>query len=428
MLAVIGASHHEVDLAHLERLSASSGWDGALRDLAAKDGSPVAGLVWLDTCNRVEIYLDAVRFHDAVDEVVAAVAAGAGMTPEEASDLLRVRAGSQVATHLFQVAAGLDSMVVGEAEISGQVAAALRRAQAAGRVTPVLNLLFQSAAHVAKRVATRTDLGAAGRSVASVALDAAQDRLGPLPATEILLIGTGAYARVVAAALRERGCDRVTVYSTSGRQGAFAARRGLRAVREPELPELLVRCGLIVTCSGTGRTVLDPELVRSVLSRRENPLCIVDLALHQDVSPAVRRMRGVHVIDLHSAARGADHAPAEAVRTAEQEVLRAVATFETDLAARRLDPAVVALRDHVTVTVRRELDRLLSRVPPEVAPEVQRAAHRMTRSLLHTPTIRARMLARSGDGSDYLRALHTLFGIDVVGMAGGDGPAGDPRP
>jgi glutamyl-tRNA reductase len=115
------------------------------------------------------------------------------------------------------------------------------------------------------------------------------------------------------------------------------------------------------------------------------------------------------------------------VAAAEREVLEAVTEFEANLAARRLDPAVVALRDHVTGTVQREMERLLTRVPPEIAPELQRAAHRMTRSLLHTPTIRARMLARSGDGSDYLRALHTLFGIDVVGLPDGDGPAGDTR-
>jgi glutamyl-tRNA reductase len=414
VLVVIGASHHDVDLADLEKLSAPEELSGALRALVAQDGSPVDGFVCLTTCNRVEAYLDAARFHDAVDEVVAAVATATGIPADRVSDLLQVRAGSQVAAHLFQVASGLDSMVVGEAEISGQVAGALRRAQAAGDATPMLNRLFQSAAHLAKRVATDIDLGAAGRSVASVALDIAQDRLGPLAGRDVLLIGTGAYARVVASALAERGCERVSVFSASGRQARFAARRGLRAVREGDLPGLLARCDLVVTCSGTGHQALDPVLVRSALTGRDSALCMVDLALHQDVPDAVRQLPGVHVIDLRTAADAAGNAPAQAVRAAEQQVVQAVTAFEAELAARELDPAVVALRNHVTTAVRREMDRLLTRVPPEVAPEVERAAHRMTRSLLHTPTVQARMLARSGDAADYLRALHTLFGIDLA--------------
>jgi len=413
VLVVIGASHHDVDLADLEKLSAPEELSARLRDLAARDGAPITGFVMLTTCNRVEVYLDAARFHDGVDAVVDAVSAASGIPPARTSDLLQVRAGTQVAAHLFQVASGLDSMVVGEAEISGQVAAALRRAQGAGDVTPTLNLLFQSAAHLSKRVVTDIDLGAAGRSVASVALDVAQERLGPLDASEVLLIGTGAYARVVAASLHDRGCTRVSVYSASGRQTTFAARRGLRAVRERDLQEVLARCDLVVACSGTGRAALAPTLVESVLGRRDSALCVVDLALRQDVPQAVRRMPDVQIIDLRTAARAAGTAPAKSVRAAERAVVSAVTAFEAELAARQLDPAVVALRNHVTTAVRKEMDRLLTRVPPEVAPEVQRAAHRMARSLLHTPTVRARQLARSGDAADYLQALQTLFGIDL---------------
>jgi glutamyl-tRNA reductase len=420
VLAVIGASHHDLELADLERLSAGPELQAALRDLAGRPGSPVAGWVLLATCNRLEIYLDAVRFHDAIDDVVDAVATAARLPSSEVSGLLQVRAGSSVAAHLFGVASGLDSMVVGEAEISGQVSTALRHAQAAGSATPMLHLLFQSAARAAKRVATRTDLGAAGRSVATVALDVAERRVGPLSDTAVLLIGTGAYARVVAAALRDRNCTRVAVYSPSGRQAAFAARRGLRPVTSADLPQLLAGSGLVVSCSGTGVTVLDAGLVGAVLAERGRPLCVVDLALHQDVPPDVRELPGIDVIDLTTAALAAEGVSGTAVAAAAELVLQAVADFERDLAARRLDPAVIALREHVTGTVQRELDRLLSRVPPEVAAEVEHAAHRMTRSLLHTPTIRARMLARTGDETDYLRALHTLFGIDVPGAAEGE--------
>jgi glutamyl-tRNA reductase len=421
VLAVIGASHHDLELADLERLSAGPELQAALGELAGRPGSSVSGWVLLATCNRLEIYLDTVQFHDAIDDVVDLVATAARLPRSEVSGLLQVRAGSPVAAHLFGVAAGLDSMVVGEAEISGQVSAALRHAQAGGSATPVLHLLFQSAARAAKRIATHTELGAAGRSVATVALELAERRVGPLADTSVVLIGTGAYARVVAAALRDRNCFRVAVYSRSGRQAAFAARRGLRAVTTAELPRVLADSGLVVSCSGTGTTVLDAALVGPLLAERGRPLCVVDLALHQDVPTEVRQLAGIEVIDLTTtAALAAEGASGPAVSAAAELVLQAVSDFERDLAARRLEPAVIALREHVTGTVQRELARLLSRVPPEVAAEVEHAAHRMTRSLLHTPTIRARMLARSGDETDYLRALHTLFGIDVADAADDD--------
>ena len=425
MLAVLGASHHHLDLADLERLAAAPGLDAALQDLTRRPGSAVAGVVLLATCNRLEIYLDLRRFHDGVDAVVGAVAAASGWSTVEASDRLEVRAGSQVAPHLFRVAAGLESMVVGETQISGQVARALRRAHAVGCTTTVLHLLFQAAARTAKRVATRTELHAAGRSVATVALDAATGRVGPLSAARVLLIGTGAYARVVAAVLRDRGCPEVTVYSTSGRQEAFAAGRGLRAATQQDLPRRLAECDLVVACSGNGRTVLDVELVGGALAGRGRELWMLDLALQPDVPAEVRRLAGVHVIDLADAARLADGAPESVVRAAEDLVTRGAAAFEQELAERRLDPAVVALRNHVTRTVQRELERLLPRVPPDVAAEVTQAAHRMTRSLLHTPTVRARLLARSGDASDYLHAVQTLFGIDVARLAAGADAAAD---
>ena len=335
--------------------------------------------------------------------------------------MLQVRVGTPVAAHLFAVASGLDSMVVGEAEISGQVAAALRHAQAAGSVTPSLNLLFQSASRTAKRVASSTGLGAAGRSVASVALDVAETWVGHWDAATVLLIGTGSFARVVVAALRSRGCGQIRVFSASGRASAFATDRGLDPVGADQLESALVETDLVVTASGTGAAALSTSLLEPVLRRRgDRTLPIIDLALRPDVPVAVRGLRGVEVIDLHTAARRAG-GHAESVERAAAVVIESVSAFEDRLAVRSLDPAVIALRAHVETTVQRELDRLRARVSPEVAAEIDHAAHRMTRSLLHTPTVQARALARTGSGEDYVRALHTLFGIDVSSGPGRDG-------
>src|SRR6195952_885566 len=178
MLMVLGASHHDLELTQLEQLSArAESLNQSLHELAATDGSAVQGTVLLATCNRLEIYVDAERFHDAIDGVAERVAEAAGIAPAEAAGLLKVRVGAPVAAHLFTVASGLDSMVVGEAEISGQVSRALTAAHAAQTTTPVLHSLFQSAARTAKQVSARTGLGTAGRSVASVAIDIATAEL-----------------------------------------------------------------------------------------------------------------------------------------------------------------------------------------------------------------------------------------------------------
>ncbi len=415
MLMVLGASHHDLELTELDRLCA--GTDLLARELSAlvaEADSPVVGAVLLATCNRLEIYLDATRFHDAIDAVIDGVAKATGGTADEVGALLKVRVGAPVVAHLFTVASGLDSMVVGEAEISGQVSRSLRDAQAAAHTSPMLNSLFQTAARTAKRVAARTELGDAGRSIASVALDVAATSLGgSLDGSRALVIGTGAYARVVLAALRAHGCIDLLVYSPSGRAAAFAGSHHAVPVPADALPIALASADLVVSCSGTIGGLLDTDTVVPALAGRAGPLPIIDLALKPDVSEEVRALDGVRIIDLRTVAVQADPAHAGALTAAQDIVIDAVATFEQDLEVRKMDPAVVALRSHVSSAVERELARLRAKYDPEVAEDVALAMHRVTQSLLHTPTLRAQELARSGDSQDYLQALHTLFGIEI---------------
>ncbi len=434
MLIVLGASHHDLELTQLERLSASTDILGrAVAELSTAGGAAIAGSVVLATCNRLEIYVDAERFHDAIDAVTDQIALVAGIDRADVAGLLKVRVGAPVAAHLFTVASGLDSMVVGEVEISGQVSRALTAAHAAGTTTPVLHSLFQSAARTAKQVGTRTALGSAGRSVASVAIDLAADALPPaaetdavpagavrvgaesnrLASTTCLIIGTGAYARVVAAALRARGCTRLQVFSPSGRADSFAATHHAEIVQPEQFAEAVGKADLVVACSGTTGGVLDVRTVSAALAGREHPLQVVDLALHPDVSAGVRALTGVRVIDLHTVADGAAPEHREAVAAAQDVVIAAVAKFEDDQAIRTLDPAVVALRQHISVAVEKEMTRLRAKYDSEIAAEVELAMHRVTQSLLHTPTLRAKELARTGDGAGYLQALHTLFGIEL---------------
>ena len=433
MLTVLGASHHDLELTQLERLAArTEELSSGLAALSVREDSPVAGLVLVSTCNRLEIYLDAVRFHDAIDAVAEVVAETAGMRTEDVVALLKVRVGAPVAAHLFSVTAGLDSMVVGEAEIAGQVARAFRDAQTARTTSAPINLLFQAAARTAKRVATVTGLGAAGRSVASVALDIALaddaladngsdgvDRAGStlagstLAGARVLVIGTGAYARVVAAEVRARGCTDLAVFSPSGRAPTFAVRHEATVVLPDDLPAALIAADLVVTCSGASTPTLDEVLLKDVVAQRERPLPVIDLALRSDLSPGARTVPGVRLVDLYTVAEQADPAHREAVTDAQDVVIAAVSDFEDQLAQRRIDPAVVALRQHISAAVEKEVARLRAKYPADVASDVELALHRVTQSLLHTPTLRAKELARTGESADYVQALHTLFGIDI---------------
>ncbi len=356
------------------------------------------------TCNRVELYLDVTRFHDGIDVVTALLADVSGLP--EVAGAVKVQVGAPVAAHLFAVAAGLESMVVGEVEIAGQVSAALTAAQAAGTTTPVLNALFQTAARTAKQVTSTTSLGHAGRSIASVALDVSWP--APTPPSSALIIGTGAYARVAAAALRARGCATLQVFSPSGRSETFAARHDARPVTD--LAAAIAAADLVVTASGHGAVVTVP-LIQAARALTDRPLRIVDLSLHPDVAPGVAEMPGVQVTGLHAVTGQAG--PENELVAAQDVVIAAVARFEDEQNVRTLDPAVVALRQHIRGTVDHELDRLRGKYPAEVVEDVERALHRVTQSLLHTPTLRARELARTGDSADYLQALHTLFGIEI---------------
>jgi glutamyl-tRNA reductase len=414
MLMVLGASHHDLELTQLDRLTGDPVLlSHAVGELTAGPDSPITGAVVVATCNRLEIYLDAVRFHDAIDEVTGVVAEVTGTPADEVSGLLKVRVGAPVAAHLFTVASGLDSMVVGEAEIGGQIARAFRDAQLAGNASPAINLLFQSAARTAKQVTTDTGLGAAGRSIASVALDIVA-RSGELAGSRALVIGTGAYARVVAAELRTRGCADLSVFSPSGRAAGFSDRHRATPIAADGLVAAVTAADIVITCSGRASDVLGEELLATAVAGRDKPLPVVDLALHSDLSAAARTVPGIRVIDLHSVAEQANPTHLSAVTAAQDIVIAGVAAFEERMAVRRLDPAVVALRQHISGAVEKEMTRLRAKYSAEVAAEMELALHRVTQSLLHTPTLRAKELARTGDGAHYLQALHTLFGIDIT--------------
>ena len=411
VLVSLSASHHDLDLETLERLSV--GADGVARAVLT-GGRPVRGAVVLATCNRFEVYVDVVDAEElstAVDRVIETVEAASAADEDEVRGALRLRTGTDVARHLFAVAAGLDSMVVGEREIAGQVRRAFGQAQEHAAATRDLERLFANAARASRTVEAHAALGALGRSIVSVALDLAEARLPAWHQVRALLIGTGSYAGVTLAALRARGCQDAAVYSPSGRAEEFALARDVRAVPVDGLRAALAAADVVVACSGSLTPVLGVADLEAALSAR--PLVVVDLSLQRDVDPAVAGMPGVHLIDLATVRDQAPELRDEQVARATAIVETAAEQFEGALAERAIDHAVVAMREHVQAAVEAEIARLPAGDVP--AAQVERALRRLGATLLHTPSVRARDAARAGLVEEYLMALRLLHGIEPPG-------------
>ncbi|WP_144681469.1 glutamyl-tRNA reductase [Cellulosimicrobium sp. TH-20] len=423
-LLSLTASHHELDLDALERLSTGAHSIGGSA-VAACD--VITGAVVLATCNRFELYLDVdapldgTGVQHATEHVARMVAEASGVEVAEALASFRTRAGTEVAEHLFAVASGLDSMVVGEREIAGQVKRALETAHADGVTSSTLELLFQTASRTSKKVSTQTTLGGAGRSVVALGLDLAAAELPPWPQVRAVLIGTGSYAGASLAALRALGCDDVRVYSQSGRAEEFAAARGVEAVTD--LVAALEDADLVVSCSGArGRAdaarpgaerreqaiehVLDAAAVvrareRAAVRAGEEPVArptvVLDLALHRDVDPRVADVEGVLLYDLATLAAHSPSIASELVTQARTIVDEATRAFEETRLGRAADTAVVALLADAERRVALEVADVVALreadgdpVEPDEADEIARGVRRRVHADLHRAIVAAR--------------------------------------
>jgi len=411
-LALAGVSHLDVGFPELEQAGAHAvDLPSELLMQHAADGA-----VLLSTCNRIELYLE------AADPERAAARAGEllGAPLVGVADLARRlnrRSGDDVARHLFSVASGLESMVVGEAEIAGQVRAAIADARRDGTATARLDRLFGTASRVARQVTTTTGLGAAGRSVVSVALDLVEREHGPIAGRTVCLIGTGSFARISHAALRTRGAGELLLYSLSGRAARFAETHAGTVVAQSALADALAAVDLVVSCSGAPHPVIDRAALEQVVRSDGRTLPIVDLALTHDVEPEVRGLPGVRIIDLADVAVHAPPAHGDAVRRARSVVDQAVDSFDRVEAGRLADPAIVALREEIRRTMTRELERAERRHTAHTLLAVTGALDRFANELLHIPSVRIRELVTQGRGAEAIAALELLFGVEAATSA-----------
>ncbi|WP_092564909.1 glutamyl-tRNA reductase [Bowdeniella nasicola] len=417
--------HHRVHgLAGVERVTPAV--DG-LAQRAVNSALPIRGALTLATCNRVELLLD-------VEETAAPLNWSELDTYVEA-ELTRheqgrggERAGvhatahhlADAVTHLFDVAAGLDSMVVGEREISGQLRRALTVAGRQGTASSLIHRTVQAALRTSRKVAHLTGLASAGRSVVGVGLNVAQEFVPPLASCRVLLIGTGSYAGASVAGLHERGAMNIAVHSSSGRAQQFAAGHDLTAIAPDALIEELAAADLVVSCRGLGSPVLTVADMRAALALRGDgsrgggtrDVVLLDLALTRDVEVGVGKLPGVRLIDLHDVRRAVPDVGFDQVARAIDLVRDGTAELARDLDQRRLDPAIVAVRSLISDAV----DDEIARLPADG--EISRAAaiqslRRLAARMAHIPTARAHDAAVAGRAEEYVDALNAVLGIDA---------------
>ena len=414
-ILVLGASFRSAPLGLLERLALDA--DGVDKLLARVLYSEhVTEAVVVATCNRVEVYAEVDRFHGGVDDISALLEKRAGWDRREVAPHLYVRYDDAAVAHAFAVAAGLDSMVVGESQILGQVRDALSRAQEAGAAGASLNSLFQQALRVGKRAHAETGIDHAGRSLVSVALD----RVAPagLAGHRALVVGAGSMAALAATTLRRRGVAQLVVAGRDLR----SAQRLAEAVDGSAAPltvltDAIADADVVVSCTGAAAVLISAEQVAPALrDRRGEPLAIVDLALPHDVAPEVAALPNVWLVGLADLAdTETAQVDADDVAVVRHIVAEEVATFTAARRAARVTPTVVALRTMATGVVEAELARLDARLPdldPLVRADVEQAVRRVAHKLLHAPTVRVKQLAGKTADSSYADALAELFALE----------------
>jgi glutamyl-tRNA reductase len=439
---VVGLNHKGAPLALLERTALTGdALVKLLHDIARSDD--VAGAVALSTCNRVEIYADVGKFHGAVAAICELLSRHSGVPQAELTPCLYVHYEDRAAQHMLAVACGLDSMVVGESQILGQLRQALRIAREQGTVSRALSEVGSLALRTGKRAHTETAIGGTGASLVSVGLQAAARQLGADPRADlgaalgaeradadghrqlagrhVVLIGAGSMSALAVASVARAGAAEIVVANrTLQRAERLAAGVGGRASDMTDLVALMAAADLVVSCTGAPGHVITAEMAAAAVARRagRGPLVLLDLAMPRDVAPGVGDVVGVTVTDLDTlAADGtAGLRPGDsAVADARQIVAEELTAHLTAGRAARVAPTVVALRDKAAKVVDAELARLAGRLgdlDDSALAEVAKSMRRVADKLLHAPTVRVKELAGAPGADSYEDALRVLFDLD----------------
>ncbi|WP_028477121.1 glutamyl-tRNA reductase [Nocardia sp. CNY236] len=424
---LVGISHRSAPVSVLERVAVTDTDRPKLIDRLLAS-SHVSEAMIVSTCNRVEVYAVVDAFHGGLAEISDLLTTHSGLPLGELTKYAYVRYAEAAVEHLFAVSSGLDSMVVGEQQVLSQIRGAYISADAQQAVGRTLHELAQQALRVGKRVHAETGIDRAGASVVSVALDRAQQALGPLAGRTAAVVGAGAMGGLAVAHLSRAGIGRIIVVNrTLGRASRLAETAGTYGVAAhaqdlSRMVEALAAADVVVTCTGAvGAVVTLADAHRALAERErgeqfaeaERPLVFCDLGLPRDVEHAVAGLPGVALIDIETLQRD----PAAGAASTDTAAARSIIAEELAkyLAGQRMaevTPTVTALRQRAAEVVEAELLRLDSRLPRLADPErveVARTVRRVVDKLLHAPTVRVKQLASTPGGDSYAEALRELF-------------------
>jgi glutamyl-tRNA reductase len=424
-LLALGVSHKTAPVALRERLALPEG--RAVRVLAELvAGEEILEAVAISTCNRTELYLVAADTVEAENAALAELSRQAGIRPTELLGRLYSLRGREAVEHLFSVAAGLDSMIVGEAEIQGQVKRAYELALVEGVTGPLTNRLFRDALAAGKRVRTETAISRSRVSVSSVAVDVARRLLGDLETRRVLVVGAGENGELTAQALGEQGVQTIFVANRRyDRAIGLAQRFGGAAVRFDDLPAQLVDADIVVSCTASPHQIVGRDEMEVVIEQRGgSPLLLIDIAVPRDIDPTVRDLAGVTLYDIddlqREVARNLSGREAEATR-AHSLIAEEAERFEAWLASLDVVPTISALRaraDAIVERVLRENEPRWESLSEEDRRRVELLARTVVKRLLHEPTRRMREAGDEDDAYLYVQALRELFGLDEARREG----------
>jgi glutamyl-tRNA reductase len=411
-LVCLGLSHRTAPVELRERLGALG--VGAVRCPAVLEHAE------LQTCYRVELYAQLTSgIEDARDELVDALSIAHDVPRELLLDHLYVHAGEDVARHLCRVAAGLDSLVLGEAEILGQVGDAYEAGRAAGTVGPELELLFRTAIGAGRRARAETAIGANPATASSMALALAAGVLGGLRGRSLLVVGAGRIGLQTLKAAEGRRLGRIAIANrTRARAIEVGARFGAEAYGLAELAAALAATDVAVSATSSEEPVVTADAVRSAMAARaRRGLVLVDLAVPADVEREAAEIPGVSLFDVDDLRAGLDDAMS--LRLQQVPRVESIVEEEVDTFARRyreleVEPLLSELRRQAEAIREREVDRAvrdLGELDPEVAERIDRLSRTLVTKLLHDPTVRARRRAGAGEADAVAEAVRDLFGL-----------------
>ncbi|HEY5876026.1 MAG TPA: glutamyl-tRNA reductase [Ilumatobacteraceae bacterium] len=417
-IVVIGVNHRTGPLAVLERVALSvDAVPKAVHSLQSRNN--IAEVVVVSTCNRIEVYAVAERFHGAYADIRDFFCELGGLAPDELHPHLYSQHDEAAVTHLFEVAAGLDSAVLGEHEILGQVRSAWELAQAEGGSRAALNLLFRHAVEVGKRARTETSIGRSTASVSHAAVEMAKEHLGELTGRRVLVVGAGDMSEGMAVAIASNGVAEMAVANRTFERAATLARRvSGRVAPFADLPAGIAEADLVLTGTGSGHIIIDHDMVAAAMSARPHrPLLVVDIAVPRDVDSAVAQIPGVSLLDLDDlrtwAAKGIELRKTEADKV-RVIVAEEVERYVLEATSRQAAPLVAQLHERAEAVRAAEVARQARRLAA-LTPAQREAVEAVTRGvvakLLHGPSVRLKDDVGSPRGERNAAAVRDLFDL-----------------